>query len=107
MQNTSKNKEVLLTNNMVSALYYEDAVNSKNEEIRKKFTVLVDKNINDKKYKDQRSVFSIGDYRHNLIYKNDSEFFASQVSQQPKNFLSWDDGAKFNPKYKKDKFLKE
>lgn len=64
--------------------------------------MLVDKTINDKKCNDNKSIFSIGDYRHNLAMKQEADLYSSKVSQLPKNFLSWDDGTTFNPKYKRD-----
>jgi hypothetical protein len=67
--------------------------------------MLVDKSLNDRKNSKEisgRSVFSLGDFRHNLPYKEQTDFYMSKVSQQPKNLLAWDDGLKFNPKYKHD-----
>lgn len=67
--------------------------------------MLVDKNLNDQKSTtqfDRKSVFSLGDYRHNLPYKEQADFYSSTVSQLPKSFLSWQDDTVFNPKYKKD-----
>jgi hypothetical protein len=71
--------------------------------------VLVDKIFNEKKKKnhsDTKSVFSIGDYRHNLIFKNEADSYSSKVNQMPKQFFDWDNGLKFNPKYKRDKIMK-
>jgi hypothetical protein len=67
--------------------------------------MLVDKDINKTKFvqNKNKSVFSIGDYRHNLPYKEETEFFGSQVQQIPKQFFSWDNNTIFNPKLKKDK----
>lgn len=67
--------------------------------------MLVDKKENNKKeeMKDHKSIFSIGDYRHNIALKHEADLYSSKVNQLPKQFLSWDDGTKFNPKYKKDK----
>jgi hypothetical protein len=67
--------------------------------------MLVDKGLNDRRGKDEipgKSVFSLGDFRHNLLYKEQADAYMSKVSQQPKNFMSWDDGTRFNPKYKRD-----
>ena len=66
----------------------------------------VDKNINPDKHnqvKENKSVFSVGDFRHNLLLKEQADYFSSKVSQNPKSFLGWDDGTKFNPKLKTDK----
>lgn len=68
--------------------------------------VLVDKNTNNPKdtlNNPNKSVYSIGDYRHNLVLKEDADKYSSTVTQLPKSFLAWDDGKKFNPKLKKDK----
>jgi hypothetical protein len=67
--------------------------------------VWVDKGLNPDRQnviKENKSIFSLGDYRHNLPYKDQTDYFSSKVSSQPKQFLSWDDGTKFNPKFKKD-----
>lgn len=66
--------------------------------------VLVDKNINPVKnsQNENKSIFSIGDYRHNLAQKSEADFYSADVSKQPKSFFSWDDGTKFNPKLKRD-----
>jgi hypothetical protein len=63
--------------------------------------MLVDKNVNCTN-SENKSVFSIGDYRHNLPYKEDADHHSSKVSQLPKTFFGWNDGTKFNAKYKKD-----
>ena len=68
--------------------------------------VLVDKNTNNPKdtlNNPNKSIYSIGDFRHNLVLKEDADKYSSTVSQLPKSFLAWDDGKKFNQKYKKDK----
>jgi hypothetical protein len=67
--------------------------------------VLVDKQFNEKKFinSDTKSIFSIGDYRHNLNFNNEVNMYSSKISQKPKKFFDWDDGLKFNPKYKRDK----
>ena len=67
---------------------------------------LVDKNINnnqDVMNNPNKSVYSIGDFRHNLIMKEDSDYYTSKVSHVPRTMFAWDDGKRFNPKYKKDK----
>ena len=67
---------------------------------------LVDKDLNIKKkpdgYDPSRSIFSIQDFRHAVMTKRDHEYYDSKVSQNPKKFFDWDDGKRFNPKYKKD-----
>ena len=73
----------------------------------KKMIILVDKDNNAKKfgqneYNPNRSVFNLNDFRHNLITKKEANYYGSQVSQLSRKFFEWDDGKKFNPKYKKD-----
>ncbi len=67
---------------------------------------LVDKNLNNPKItnlkSEEKSVFSYGDYRHNLPNKEEALKYSSKVSQMPKQFLSWDDKKVFNAKYKRD-----
>jgi len=68
--------------------------------------MLVDKNTNNPKdtlNNPNKSIYSLGDFRHELVMKDETEFYSSQVSQLPKQLLAWDDGKKFNPKFKKDK----
>lgn len=68
--------------------------------------MLVDKNTNNPKdtlNNPNKSIYSIGDYRHNLVMKEDADKYSSTVKQMPKSFLAWDDGKKFNQKYRKDK----
>ena len=70
--------------------------------------VLVDKELNPSKikreieYNPTRSIFSYGDFRNNVLTKEQVDFYNSKVSQVPKKFFDWDDGKKFDPKYKKD-----
>ena len=73
----------------------------------KKLMVFVDKDINPPKnkvlnYDKNKSVFSYGDFRNNVITKRQQEYYDSKVSQKPKKFFDWDDKKRFNPKYKKD-----
>ena len=73
----------------------------------KRMMSFVDKDINPKRlkpieYNPCRSVFTLQDFRHNVTTKNETNYFNSKVSQLPKKFFDWDDGKKFNPKYKKD-----
>jgi len=68
--------------------------------------MLVDKNINNPKdviNNPNKSIFSIGDFRHNLVMQEDADYYSSLVSPKPKQMFAWDDGKKFNPKLKKDK----
>jgi hypothetical protein len=68
--------------------------------------MLVDKNTNNPKdniNNPKKSIFSFGDFRHELVCKESTDHFSSLVNQEPKEFLAWDDGKKFNPKLKKDK----
>ena len=68
--------------------------------------MLVDKNINNRQdtlNNPNKSIYSLGDFRHNLVLKEDADKFSSTVRHEPKSFLAWDDGKKFNQKYKKDK----
>ena len=73
----------------------------------KKMMAFVDKDLNPKRLlplecNTNRSVFNLNDFRHNVITKKDANYYGSKVSQLPKKFFDWDDGKKFNPKYKKD-----
>lgn len=70
-----------------------------------KMMMLVDKKINSKKidgYNPSRSIFRIQDFRHSVMTKKEQEYYDSMVNQNPIRFFEWDDGKKFNPKYKKD-----
>jgi len=73
----------------------------------KRMMSFVDKDINPNRlkpldYNPCRSIFTLQDFRHNVSTKNETNYFNSKVSQLPKKFFDWDDGKKFNPKYKKD-----
>ena len=73
----------------------------------KKIMAFIDKDINSKNlkpidYNPYRSVFNLNDFRHNLITKKQANYYASKVSQKPRKFFDWDDGKKFNPKFKND-----
>jgi hypothetical protein len=79
----------------------------------KKYMVLVDKNENLNhpqttrnlnNIKENKSVFSLGDFRHNLPYIQDANQYMEKVSQKPKEFFHWNDGTTFNPKFKRDKY---
>lgn len=74
----------------------------------KQLLSLVDIDLNPSKIKPpeinpKKSVFSYCDFRNNVLTKKEHEFYDSKVSQSPKKFFDWDDGIKFNPKYKRDK----
>ena len=74
----------------------------------KKQMVFVDKELNPKKIKaldfnKNKSIFSYGDFRNNVITKEQHIYYDSKVSQSPKLFFNWDDKTKFNPKLKRDK----
>lgn len=72
----------------------------------KKMMAFVDKDLNPKKkkedYNPERSIFCYNDFRNNVNTKKQAEIEDRKVSQLPKKFFDWDDGKKFNPKYKKD-----
>lgn len=55
------------------------------------------------KYDENRSIFNYGDFRHNLPTKELARKYDSLVSQKPRQFFNWNDGTKFDPKYKRDK----
>ena len=68
----------------------------------------VDKDLNPSKIKPpqfnkMKSIFNYCDFRNNVMTKQQHEYYDSKVSQLPKQFLQWDDGTKFDPKYKRDK----
>lgn len=72
----------------------------------KNTVVLVDKNTNNPKdtlNNPNKSIYNIGDYRHNLVMKEDADKYSSSINQKPKQFLAWDDGKRFNERLKKDK----
>ena len=74
----------------------------------KKQMVFVDKELNPKKirpinYDKNKSIFSYGDFRNNVVTKPEHIYYDSKVSKSPKKFFDWDDKTKFNPKFKRDK----
>ena len=97
-----KQKEENRVENLKSVNYYPIRQKAKG------LMVLVDKDLNPSKIKNEieynpkRSIFSYGDFRNNVLTKEQMEFYNSKVSQVPKKFFDWDDGKKFDPKYKKD-----
>ena len=58
--------------------------------------ILVDKDQKNK------SIFSIGDFRHNIANGEEAKKFSSQVKQEPKNLLAWNDFSVYNPKVSRD-----
>lgn len=73
----------------------------------KKQMIFVDKDLNPKKnkildYNKNKSLFSYGDFRNNVVTERERKYYDGKVSQIPKKFFDWDDGTKYNPKYKKD-----
>ena len=73
----------------------------------KRTMAFVDKELNLNRlktveYNPSRSVFSYQDFRNNVITSKDAKNYGEKVSQKPKRFFEWDDGKKFNPKFKKD-----
>ena len=90
-----------LPENLKSVEYYPE------KQKAKKMMVWVDKDLNEKKKSkpvidESRSIFAIGDFRHNLLTKEQARFYDTKVSQKPKKFFDWDDGKRFNRKYKHD-----
>ncbi len=68
--------------------------------------MLVDKNTNNRKEtlkNPNKSIYALDDFRHNLVMKDETDYYSSLISHKPKQMLAWDDGKKFNPKLKKDK----
>lgn len=45
-----------------------------------------------------KSIFSIGDFRHNVSFKDDMIKYQEGISEKPKRFFDWDDGKRYNPK---------
>ncbi len=76
----------------------------------KEMVTYVDKDINQKrlnsincnKKNPNNSIFSIGDYNHNIMTLSQLNFYGAQVRHTPKTFFDWDDGKRYIPKYKKD-----
>jgi hypothetical protein len=61
--------------------------------------MLVDEN------QDRKSVFSLMDYRHNLRTIEECNYHSSNISCQPKEFITWKDSTgEYNPKLAKDTF---
>ena len=73
----------------------------------KKQMLFVDKELNQRKtkiidYDKNKSIFSYGDFRNNVVTKPEHIYYDSKVSQAPKKFFDWNDNTKFSPKFKKD-----
>ena len=60
-------------------------------------TILIDKEQNKNK-----SIFSSGDFRHNVITNEDAVNNAVFVKKNPKSFFNWNDDTVFHPKFKRD-----
>ncbi|MCQ2819770.1 MAG: hypothetical protein MJ252_21100 [archaeon] len=56
----------------------------------------------DSKIDKSRSIFHIGDFRHNVNTEKMARQFDTKILQVPRKFFEWNDGTTFNPKYKKD-----
>ncbi len=69
--------------------------------------MLVDKERKVNNVKSDKSVFAIGDYRHNLPYKPQSDYHMSKVDQNPKQFLGWNSDTNFKPKIKRTVHFKK
>ena len=53
----------------------------------RKMVLLVDKNLNPKLTKNNRSIFNLGDFRHNVIFDGERKIFDNLVNKNPKKFL--------------------
>ncbi len=58
--------------------------------------ILVDKDQKNK------SIFSIGDFRHNIAFGDEAQKHSSQVMQVPKSMFGWNDNKRYNQRLKKD-----
>ena len=64
---------------------------------------LVDKsNLKSNDWKCNRSIFSIGDYRHNVRSVNEVSKYQEGLNKEPKRFFDWDDGKQYDPKKTRD-----
>ena len=73
----------------------------------KRMMAFFDKDLNIKSlktydYNPTKSIFCYQDFRNNVNTTREAKFYGDKVSQKPKRFFEWDDGTKFNKKYKKD-----
>jgi hypothetical protein len=63
---------------------------------------LIDKNnLKKNDWFHNRSIFAIGDFRHNVLSEKDVNDYQKDLSLQPKRFFEWDDGKVYDPKKKK------
>ena len=88
---------------LFKSVEYNEAVKQK----AKKQMAFVDKELNLNKvktleYNPKRSVFCYQDFRNDVNTSKEAKYYGEKVSQKPKRFFEWDDGKKFNPKFKKD-----
>lgn len=65
--------------------------------------IRTERNLESDKVDETRSIFHIGDFRHNLPTEALARKYDTKISQKPRLFFEWNDGTKFDPKYKKDK----
>ena len=98
-----KNREKKIEEDKFKLVEYNNPLRQK----ASKMMTYVDKDINPTRlkpilYNPNKSVFNFDDFRHNVMSEKETKHYGSQVSQFPKKFFDWDDGKKFNPKYKKD-----
>ena len=96
---TGKSKPV----DLFKSVEYNNPVKQKG----KRQMAIVDKELNLNRlkpidYNPSRSVFSYQDFRNDVFTKDEAKYYGRKVSQKPKKFFWWNDGKKFNPKYKKD-----
>ena len=96
---TDKSKPI----DLFKSIEYNNPIKTKT----KRTMAFVDKELNLNRiktveYNPSRSVFSYQDFRCNVVTTKDAKNYGEKVSQKPKRFFEWDDGKKFNPKYKKD-----
>ena len=48
--------------------------------------------------RNNKSIFSIGDFRHNVSFKDDMIKYQEGISEKPKRFFDWDDVKRYDPK---------
>jgi hypothetical protein len=62
-----------------------------------KFTMLVDRDQFNK------SIFNIGDFRHNVTTREVADMYTANISKSPKEFMTWRENERlFNPRFKTD-----
>ena len=99
--------EIKHKNNKSKEIFKKVEYNNPLRQKAKCLISLVDKNLNPSKlkpmeYNPSRSIFNFHDFSHNITFYKEREKFDSTVSKLPRKFFDWDDGKKFNPKYKND-----